>query len=133
MCMCLFACSSQKHEISVTVINENAPQCTNDLSDSFLNLEQSKYIGTTINVSKDKPYWGMLVNNTGNNTIQIDMGLGENIVLVEPSQSVWIFCDSFFNEGKYEIGFSSSNTLELNGLAEFWFTDNMSLILPTKE
>ncbi len=131
ICISVCACSSKSRNEPIAVsMNENLPECTSVQNDVSLDLSQSKYIGTTINVSKEKPYWGMLVTNNGNDEIQVDMGTEEHIVWVKPEQSVWIYYEPFFKEGSYEIGFSSKDALEMNGVVKFWLAAEKDSVIP---
>lgn len=132
----LFAACSFTHadaSIVCTDASENKPQCIGSERLSFLDFTQSEYAKTTIDISKEEPYWGMLVHNTGENTVRIDMGTDENIVSVEPDEQVWVCCEALFHEGEYTIGVSSRDTKPMSGMVEFFCSDQKESVLPAAE
>ena len=130
-CVGLCACTSVRMKKDAEILtSEKLPECVSAENDGSLELSKSEYAGTTIKVSDDKPYWGMLVTNNGNSEIQVDIGADDKIVLVKPEQSVWIYYEPFFKEGSYPIGFSSKDTLEMDGTVKFWLAADKESVIP---
>ena len=86
-------------------------------------LDQNTSVGKTIAISDEKPYWGILIENKGNDAIKVDMGLDQQILRVEPQDQVWIYSKSLYGKGNYEICFSCNNSEGMNGFAEFFCSD----------
>lgn len=127
LCGCTSIGTGENVQIST---GEILPECTSAENDVSFNLSKSKYMGTTIKVSADKPYWGMLVTNNGSSEIRVDVGANTDIVLIKPEQSIWIYCEAFFKEGSYQIAFSSKDTMEMNGMVKVWLATDKKLVIP---
>lgn len=83
-------------------------------------LDQNTSAGKTIEITDDKPYWGILIENKGSHIIKVDMGLDNQILRVEPNEKVWVYNKSLFGKGSYEICFSCNNTEGMRGFAELF-------------
>lgn len=82
-----------------------------------------------VEISKECPYWGIQVSNTGNSSIRVDPKNGEEVVCVEPGQQMWIYCDTLFREGTYNIGFSSADMNDMKGSVQFLCAEKEAAIV----
>lgn len=105
---------------SVRAVENAKPLCAEQNSAYSLTLPKSGYHIMPITVSEDRPYWGMLLQNTGSSPIRIELDRNGQIVSVEPGQKMWIYNQELFQADTYEVSFSSADMNEMSGLAEFW-------------
>lgn len=116
--------------VETSDLSQASPACMQAEHSRSLDLCKSEYFNTTLTLDSQAPYWGMYVENKGDDYIRVDTGGG--IVQVDAKTSLWIYNQEPC-AGENRIGFCTNSGKKMEGTVDIWFASTAEQLTPSVE